>query len=349
MTGRDAKRVVRLDLWIDGAFDARLAQEPDIALSVGACAGPPAQVWPLLERAHVYHVSAAKDELPRHWFVDEALLARCPALLCASSGGAGYDTVDVAACTRAGVAVVNQAGANAVSVAEHAFGLMLAVSRRIAESDRRLRGERGYAREDLMGREISGKVLGLVGLGHIGTQAARIARGFDMTVLASDPLLDPAEIAARGATAVDLDTLLGASDVVSLHCPRQRDTLNLMGAREFSLMKRGAIFVSTARGGIHDEAALYEALRCDHLGGAGLDVWQTEPPPLDAPLLTLPNVVATFHTGGVSHEARRNVAAMAADQIVTLLSGRRPPRLVNPEVWPAWTERYKTVIKETLP
>src|SRR6188508_3288463 len=136
-----AKRVVRTDLWIDGAFDARLKKEAGISLAVFPARGNAAAAWDLLAAAHVYHVSAAKDELPREWFVSADLLARCPQLLCVSSSGAGYDTVDVAACTAAGVAVVNQAGGNAASVAEHTLGMMLGVSRRMVECDKRMRRE----------------------------------------------------------------------------------------------------------------------------------------------------------------------------------------------------------------
>ncbi len=327
------KHVCRLDLWINPAFDARLATEPDIALEVGRL-GEPEAVAAMLRRAHVYHVSPARNELPARWHVAEPLLRDCPELLAVSSAGAGHDTVDVAACTRAGVAVVNQIGGNALSVAELAIGLMLAVSRRICLSDRRLRTERGFSRESLMGHEISGSTLGIVGLGHTGTQVARLARGFDMRVLAFDPLLDAAEVERRGAEPVDMAALLARSDIVSVHCPLDDTTRNLFDARAFAAMRQGAVFVSTARGGIHDEAALADALGSGHLAGAGLDVWQPEPPPLDAPLLRLDTVVATFHTAGVTHEARRNVAAWGAEQIVGLLRGTRPERLVNPEVWP---------------
>ena len=150
------KRVVRSDLWIDRAFDEGLAREPDVSLSVFPVEGDPAIAWDMLAGAHVYHISAAKDELPQPFFARAELLARCPNLLCVSAGGAGYDTVDVAACTAAGVAVVNQAGGNAASVAEHTLGLMLGVSRRMVEGDRRMRREIGYAREDVMGHEIRG-------------------------------------------------------------------------------------------------------------------------------------------------------------------------------------------------
>ncbi len=296
--------------------------------------------WALLSQAHVYQVSSAKDELPKHWFVADALLGRCPNLLCVSSTGAGYDTVDVQACTRAGVAVVNQAGGNAVSVAEHTLGLMLGVSRRMVECDRRMRREQGFAREEVMGHEIQGKVLGLIGIGHVGTRVASLAQAFGMKVLATDPNLSAQEIARRGATAVPLAELLETSDVVSLHCPRERSTLKLIDAQAFGRMKKGALFISTARGGIHDETALFAALQSGHLAGAGLDVWDQEPPALDHPLLQLDNVYATFHIAGVSHEARRNVAQIAAEQVVQVLQGNQPPRLVNPEVWPQFKARY---------
>ena len=298
----------------------------------------------MLAGAHVYHISAAKDELPQAFFARAELLARCPNLLCVSSGGAGYDTVDVAACTAAGVAVVNQAGGNAASVAEHTLGLMLGVSRRMLEGDRRMRREIGYAREDVMGHEIRGKTLGLVGIGHIGRRVAALARAFGMEVIATDPFLSPEEIARRGAKAVSFDELLAQSDFVSLHCPRDASTLKMMNADTFARMRKGAIFITTARGGIHDEAALVQALRSGHLAGAGLDVWDQEPPPLDHPLLAMDNVFATFHVAGVTHEGRRNVATIGAEQIVGLLSGERPPRLINPEVWPEFEKRRARIL-----
>jgi D-3-phosphoglycerate dehydrogenase len=143
---------------------------------------------------------------------------------------------------------------------------------------------------------------------------------------------------------VSLDELLAQADVVSLHCPRDASTLKMINADAFARMKKGAIFISTARGGIHDEAALVQALRSGHLAGAGLDVWDQEPPPLDHPLLAMDNVFGTFHTAGVTHEARRNVAQIAAEQIAGLLAGERPPRLVNPEVWPAYEKRRAQIL-----
>ena len=338
------RRVARTDLWLHGIFEQRLAREPDIELTVCPIAAPAAAGWAVLEQTHVFHVSPAKDELPKHMFVNAEFLKRCPQLLMVSSAGAGYDTIDAAACTAAGVALVNQAGGNAVSVAELTIGLMLDVSRRISESDRRLRRERGFTRESVMGHEIAGKTIGLIGIGHIGTRVAALAKAFGMTVLATDPLLTDDEITRRGAQPVSREQLLAASDVVSVHCPRDPDTLGMLDKVAFARMKRGAIFVSTARGGIHDEAALAAALHSQHLGGAGLDVWEPEPPPLDHPLLQMPNVVATYHTAGVTHEARRNVAAIAAEQIVGMLRGERPLRLVNPDVWPAYAARFERIL-----
>lgn len=332
-------RVVRTDLWIDPAFDAGLKDAPGISLSVFPVRGNAAAAWDQLSSAHVYHASAAKDELPREWFASAELLARCPQLLCVSSSGAGYDTIDVAACTAAGVAVVNQAGGNAASVAEHTLAMILALSRRMAECDKRMRRETGFTREQIMGNEIRGKTLGIVGIGHVGTRVAALARAFGMEVLACDPLLPDDEIVRRGARAVTLPQLLAQADFVSLHCPRDAGTLKMIDAAAFGRMKKGAIFITTARGGIHDEQALVEALRSGHLAGAGIDVWDREPPPLDHPLLAMDNVFGTFHTAGVTHECRRDVAAIAAEQIAGLARGERPPRLVNPEVWPAYEQR----------
>jgi len=335
--------IVRTDLWMDAAFDAGIGARADMALAVFPVGAPLAAEHPL-RRAHVYQVSAAKDELPGHLFVTHDLLSRCPDLLCVSSSGAGYDTVDVAACTAAGVAVVNQAGGNANAVAEHAMGLMLGVMHRIAECDRRMRRETGFAREAVMGHELKGKTIGLVGIGHTGSRVAWLAAAFGMRVLAHDPYVAAGVIEQRGAVPAPLDELLACSDIVSLHCPRDAGTLGMFGAAAFAKMKAGAVFISTARGGIHDEVALADALRTGHLAGAGLDVWAVEPPALDHPLLGLDNVLATYHTAGVTHEARRRLAAMAARQIGEICDGLVPPRLVNPEVWSAWGRRRAQVL-----
>ena len=244
---RHAFTVARLDLWIDPVFDAAI--QDDAALRLSVLAAPPGtRARPrACAQARAYHVSAARDEVPRGWQVTPDLLAACPRLLCVSSGGAGYDTIDVAACTQAGVAVVNQAGANAASVAEMTYALLLSLVKRLDESGAALRAGTARSREALMGREIEGRAIGLVGIGEIGRRVARIAQGFGLTVIACDPLLTAEEIRARGAEPVDFDTLLARADILSLHCPLDEATRGLMDAWAFARMKPGALFLSTAR------------------------------------------------------------------------------------------------------
>jgi D-3-phosphoglycerate dehydrogenase len=339
------RQVVRFDYWLDPAFNRIVGEAPEVSLHTCQREGADEEAWARLSEAHVYQITAAKDELPRRWFVTAELLARCPNLLAVSSSGSGCDTIDIDACTAAGVAVINQAGGNADSVAEMAVGLMLSVMRRIPESDRRMKTHTTGSREGLMGHELRGRTLGLVGVGHAGSRAAALGRAFGMRVIGYDPYLDSAEMAKRGAELVSFDELLRTADIVSLHCPRDASTLGMMNANAFAAMRPGSIFVSTARGGIHHEAALYEALASGHLAGAGLDVWDQEPAPQGHPLLTLENVVATFHTAGVTHEARRRNATLAATQILELLAtGGRPERLVNPDVWPRARQRIEAVL-----
>lgn len=335
--------VVRFNFWLNPAFDAQLSKAADIDLSVMKHEDSDEKNMAVFNKAHVYHILAARDEVPSQWWVTEDLLSKSPNLLCVSSSGAGFDPVDVQACNKHGVLVVNQSGCNADSVAEHAIGLMLSVKHRIAESDRVMRANAYTTREDLMGNEIRGLTMGIIGLGNIGRRTAVFAKAFGMEVLAYDPGLSNEEIINRGAKPVTHEELLARSDVVSIHCPRNPQTLNYFGAAQFRAMKPGSVFISTARGGIHDEKALYEALRDKHLSGAGLDVWSVEPPAPDNPLLSLPNVTCTYHTAGVTHEARRNAAVMGADQIEALVRGEKPPRLVNPEAWPAYLERKKRI------
>ncbi|HLU01022.1 MAG TPA: hydroxyacid dehydrogenase [Burkholderiaceae bacterium] len=325
-------KVVRLDLWIDPCFDQLIGEQPGMELSIMKLSDPPEENWKKLAEADIYHVSAAKDEVPLIYQVTSELLSRFPRLKVVSSTGSGYDTIDVKACSNAAVLVVNQAGGNAVSVAEHAIGLLLSLTHRITESDRVLRNGADVSRESLMGHELSGKVIGLVGIGQIGSRMATLAKAFGMQVLAYDPYVDDVEVMRRGARPASLEAVLCESDVVSLHCPLTPETLSMVGASEFASMKAGAYFVSTARGGVHDEVALYEALRSGHLAGAGLDVWSVEPPPADHPLLSLPNVVATFHTAGVTQEGRTNVARVGALQIIDIAAGSIPLRMINPEV-----------------
>jgi D-3-phosphoglycerate dehydrogenase len=297
---------------------------------------------PILTAAHVYQIGAARDELARHFHVDADLLRRAPNLLLVSSNGAGFDPVDVDACTAAGVVVVNQSGGNANSVAEHAVGMLLTLSKRIIEADRALRREANVERNALMGTEAQGKTIGIVGLGNVGRRIAELCRGLlHMNVLAYDPFLSATEMAARGGEKVELDDLLRRSDYVSISCPLTKDNRGMIGARQYALMQKHAYFITTARGFIHDEAALADALRNKQIAGAGLDVWAKEPPPPDHPLLQFDNVLASPHTAGVTKEARENMGRIAAQQVLDALDGKRPPRIINPEVWPAYVKRFE--------
>jgi D-3-phosphoglycerate dehydrogenase / 2-oxoglutarate reductase len=296
---------------------------------------------PVLAAAHAYQVGAARDELAKRFHVDAGLLARAPNLLIVSSNGAGYDPVDVDACTAAGVLVVNQSGGNAHSVAEHALGMLLTLSKRIIEADRALRRAPNVSRNALMGTEAQGKTIGIVGLGNVGRRIAALCNGLlGMKVLAYDPYLSAAEMAARGGEKVELDELLRRSDYVSISCPLTRQSRGMIGAREFAAMQPHAYFITTARGFIHDEAALLEALRDKRIAGAGLDVWDKEPPPPEHPLLQFDNVLASPHTAGVTKEARENMGRIAAEQMLDALDGKRPPRIINPEVWPDYARRF---------
>jgi D-3-phosphoglycerate dehydrogenase / 2-oxoglutarate reductase len=324
--------VVRFNFWINPAFDEMLQLQEKIALKVCNSADSDAINIEHFKSAHIYQINAARDEIPPQWHVDEALLTKLPNLLCVSTSGAGYDPVNIEACNRHGVLVVNQSGCNADSVCEHTFALILSLKHRINESDTVLRAGKTKQREDLMGNEIKGLTLGLVGLGNVGRRVALLAKAFGMNVLAYDPHIDTNQFATRHAQAASFDELLERSDIVSVHCPRTSETLNMFDANAYAKMKTGAMFISTARGGIHNETALYESLISKKLAGAGLDVWAKEPPAKDAPLLALTNVVATYHTAGVTHEARRNAATMAAEQLMLIADGQKAPRIVNPEV-----------------
>ena len=303
---------------------------------------PDAVAAPILSEAHAYQVGAARDEIARHFHVDQDLLKRAPNLLIVSSNGAGFDPVDVDACTEAGIVVVNQSGGNANSVAEHAIGMLLTLSKRIIEGDRALRREANVNRNGLVGTEAQGKTIGIVGLGNVGRRIAELCRGLlHMNVLAYDPYLSATEMAARGGEKVELDELLRRSDYVSISCPLSKDSRGMIGARQFALMPPHAYFITTARGFIHDEDALADALRHKKIAGAGLDVWAREPPPPDHPLLQFDNVLASPHTAGVTKEARENMGRIAAEQVLGALDGKRPPRIINPEVWPRYVKRFE--------
>ena len=317
---------------------------PDILVHRLAFTGPPADNWGAMSASHVYCISSTRQEVPQEYRCHAALIARCPDLLAVSSTGAGYDTVDVAACNAAGVLVVNQSGANADAVAEHTVGMMLSLTKNIPQTDRSLRTERGVNREVFKGWNARGRTIGLVGIGEVGRRVARICgKGLEMRVLACDPYLTAEQVEERGATKVDLPTLLAESRFLSLHCPLNDETRGMIGARELAGMPAGGYVLHTARGGIVDEDALAQALASGHIAGAGVDVWVEEPPPLTHPLLASDRVIATYHTAGVTYDSRHNMSQWNADQVAGILRGERPPRLINPDAWPLFVKRFEAI------
>jgi D-3-phosphoglycerate dehydrogenase len=250
--------------------------------------------------------------------VTRAAIAAANRLEVIGRAGAGVDTIDVDAATERGIIVMNTPGGNTTAVAEHTLALLLALARRVPVADATLKAGR-WEKNRLQGVELLGKTLGILGLGRIGGEVARRALGFRMQVLAYDPYLTR-EVAERlGVESVELDELFARSDFVTIHTPLTGDTRHLIGEAELARMKPGVRLVNCARGGIIDEAALARALASGHVGGAGLDVFEQEPPPADHPLLRFEQVVLTPHLGAATDEAQSAVALAIADQVADVL------------------------------
>lgn len=266
------------------------------------------------------------------WLVRSATKATAELIECAPElkvigrAGTGVDNVDVKAASRRNVIVMNVPGANTVSAAELTFALMASLARHIPRADASIRAGR-WERTALAGEELCGKTLGVIGFGRIGEALAVRARAFEMKVLAYDPIRAP-ESAGAASEWVGLTELLQRSDFVSLHVPMTSETRGMIGAAQLSQMKKGAKLLQVSRGGVVDEAALYEALKGGHLGGAALDVFEHEPPE-GSPLLTLANVVFTPHLGASTHEAQENVSTLIAEQVRDALLGRGIRNAVN--------------------
>ncbi len=290
--------------------------------------------------AHQRALAAEADVIVPGWAaVDAGMIAASPRLRMIQKWGIGLDRIDLDAVERAGLTLAITAGANASVVAEHAVMLMLAVYRRLSMIDRATREGR-WLFDEMRGvcRRLGGKTVGLIGFGHIGRMLAKKLSGFEVTVLYTDPRrCDPETEARLGVRFVSRDELLAESDVVSLHIPGGEETRHLMNADAFSRMKPGAILINVSRGEIVDETALAAAIRSGRLMGAGLDVFESEPPAQDNPLLGLDEVVLTPHTAGSVIDNVPNVARHAFGNIETFLSGRPlgPADLVLPRATPA--------------
>ncbi len=266
--------------------------------------------------------------------VTPALIDAAPNLRAISRHGVGVDSVDVPYASARGIPVLYTPAANAESVAEHTLGMMLAVSKMVLLGDRAQRNGDFQSRTRLIGLELYGKTLGIVGAGRVGSRVARMCRAaLDMHVLAYDPYLSPDDARLRGVELVtDLAALLQESDYISLHAPLTPATRDLIGARELSLMKPTAILINCARGGILDEQALATALLEGQITGAAVDVWQQEPPPADHPLFDLENVIVSPHMAAHTEEAMIRMATTLAHDVTRVLRGEHPHFCVNPEV-----------------
>lgn len=254
-------------------------------------------------------------------------------LLLVARFGVGYDTCDVAALSAADVLLTITTGATDHAVAGGALAFMLALSRRLIIKDRLVREGRWAERGSYQGTEIGGKTLGIVGLGGAGKRLRELVRPFSMRVLVYDPFASDATLAAQEAERAELPELFSESDFISVHCPLNEDTRGLIGAELFGRMKPEAYFVNTARGPIVREADLAAALREGRIAGAGIDVFEDEPPAPDNPLLALDNVILAPHAVCWTHEGFQLIGETAFGSLLSVARGERPHGLLNPQVW----------------
>lgn len=276
-------------------------------------------------------------------FMDKA-----PRLLVICRIGIGYDKVDVAAATERGIAICNTPDGPTISTAEQAITLMMTVARSIKSVGNALENmlESG-AKRNIWGEykaiEMSGKNLGLVGLGRIGGHVAKITTAMGMNVTTYDPFVSDERAAVLGVQkAESLEALLGQSDIVSLHLPLNPETHKIMNAERFAQMKQGAIFINVSRGGHVDEDALAAALDSGHLFGAGLDVTDVEPPLANNPLLGRENVVITPHIASATPDGRYKMMSGAVERILQVLRGEQPENMINPEAWEVVRQRWES-------
>ena len=257
------------------------------------------------------------------------ILSAAPRLRVIGRAGTGVDNIDLAAATRRGVVVMNAPGGNSVSVAEHTLALLLALARQVADASQSTRGGKWEKKKFASGRELAGKTLGVLGTGNIGALVVHRAKAFGMKVIAYDPFLSEEAAANLGVELVQLPEIFRRSDAITLHVPLNEQTKNMVGAQQIAQMKRGALLINCARGGLVDEKALAEALKSKRLGGAALDVFETEPPAADHPLFSCENFIATPHLGGSTEDAQQNVALIVCEAMVEYLSTGTVRNAVN--------------------
>jgi len=228
--------------------------------------------------------------------------------------GVGVDNIDIAAATEQGVVVMNTPGGNTISAAEHTVALMMSLARNIPEGDATMKAGT-WARKALKGTELNGKILGVIGLGRIGQEVAKRALGLQMSVIGYDPYVSQEQLVVQDIQTVDLDELLESADVISLHMPRNKDTIDLISMSEMEKMKSSSMLINCARGGLINETDLAQALEAGTIAGAAIDVYSSEPPEAENPLPAAPNLVLTPHLGASTYEAGENVALQIASQL----------------------------------
>ncbi len=267
--------------------------------------------------------------------IDIEVFNAAPKLKIVSQLAVGFDNIDITEATKRGIYVTNTPEVLTDTTADFAWSLLMAVARRIVEADKYVRTGQwkvSWHPAMLAGRDIHHATIGVVGAGRIGYAVAQRAKGFDMKILFYDVVPRPEIEKDLGAKKVDMDTLLKESDFVSIHVPLMKETHHLINAEKLKLMKKTAYLVNNSRGPVVDEKALYEALKKGQIAGAGLDVFEQEPTPLDNPLLKLDNVVVAPHISSASLETRSKMSEMVAENLVSFFQGKRPPNLVNPDV-----------------
>jgi glyoxylate reductase len=266
---------------------------------------------------------------------DAELFDAAPKLKVVSNYAVGYDNIDVAEATKRGICVTNTPEVLTSATADLTFALILASARRIIEANAFLRSGdwKAWAPELLVGQEVAGSTIGIIGMGQIGQAVARRALGFDMKILYFDTVRRPEIESKLNAKFVTVDELLKESDFVTLHCVLNDSTRGIIGEKQLRSMKKTAILINAARGPLVDQQALYKACSEKWIWGAGLDVFLKEPVPLDEPLLKLPNVTTVPHIGSASRVARNGMATRSAENLVAVLQGKKPRDLVNKEVW----------------
>jgi D-3-phosphoglycerate dehydrogenase / 2-oxoglutarate reductase len=250
--------------------------------------------------------------------VNADVLAKAPKLRVIGRAGVGVDNVDLPAATSAGVLVMNTPGGNAVAVAEHTLGLMLCMARSLPQAIASTKSGK-WEKKKFMGAELRGKTLGVLGLGYIGQEVAKRARGFEMKIIASDPYAKPKIAADLGVSLVTLDQLYAQSDYITLHVAITKETNKMLNDAAFAKMKPGVRVVNCARGELVDGEALDRAIQSGKVAGAAIDVFETEPPPAGDPLLALETVLATPHIGGSTGEAQEIVGVRIVEQVVEYL------------------------------